>query len=71
MENILPQLVTEKAAAEALAVSIAALRLWRREGRGPRFVHVERCVRYDVRDLTNYLNQKYAAVGNNPNGEAE
>lgn len=48
-------LVTEKSAARLYAVSTAALRRWRREGRGPRWVRVGKCVRYRVRDLEQFL----------------
>jgi predicted site-specific integrase-resolvase len=51
----LPRMLNETAVAETLSVSIAALRRWRREGRGPRFVRLERCVRYSERDVENYL----------------
>jgi hypothetical protein len=51
----LPQLLSEKQASRVLAVSVAALRRWRREGRGPRFAKLERCIRYDVRALERFL----------------
>ena len=50
-----PQLLSEKQAARILAVSIAALRRWRREGRGPIFTRLERCVRYDLRSIELFL----------------
>jgi hypothetical protein len=40
-----------------LDVSTAALRRWRRENRGPRFVKLGRCVRYLLRDLEVYLEE--------------
>lgn len=40
------RMMNEKQAARMLGVSIAALRRWRREGRGPRFARLEKCVRY-------------------------
>jgi hypothetical protein len=49
------QLLKEKQAAKILAVSVAALRRWRREGRGPQFIHCERCVRYDLRSIEKFL----------------
>jgi predicted transcriptional regulator len=49
--------LTEAEAANMLSVSQAALRRWRREKRGPNFLHVERCVRYRVDDLRAYLEQ--------------
>jgi hypothetical protein len=53
----LPQMLNEKETARLLACSVAALRRWRREGRGPEFVHCERCVRYDVRAIESFLAQ--------------
>lgn len=51
----LPQMVCEKQAARMLAVSIAALRRWRREGRGPEFTRLERCVRYNIKSIECWL----------------
>jgi hypothetical protein len=51
----LPQMVSEKQAARILAVSTAALRRWRREGRGPEFTRLERCVRYSVKSIEGWL----------------
>jgi hypothetical protein len=51
----LPQMLSEKQAARILAVSIAALRRWRREGRGPEFTRLERCVRYNVKAIEGWL----------------
>jgi hypothetical protein len=51
----LPQMLGEKQAARMLAVSVAALRRWRREGRGPQFTRVERCIRYDPRAIERFL----------------
>lgn len=53
----LPRMLNEKQAAQLLAVSIAALRRWRREGRGPRFTRLERCVRYDLRAIERFLTE--------------
>jgi Helix-turn-helix domain len=55
MEQTLPQMINEKQAARVLSVSVAALRRWRHEGRGPQFARLERCVRYEVRELTRFL----------------
>jgi hypothetical protein len=55
------QLVTEREAARILSVSTAALRRWRREKRGPEFVHCERCIRYDLRELNSFLGQNSSA----------
>jgi hypothetical protein len=50
-----PQLLNEREAAKILAVSIAALRRWRREKRGPQFVRCERCVRYALDALSEFV----------------
>lgn len=61
----LPRMITEKQAAWMLSVSVAALRRWRREHRGPQFTRLERCIRYDLRVIELYLldnsSQKKAA----------
>ncbi len=59
MEQTL-QLIDERQAAQRLKVSVAALRRWRREKRGPPFTRIERCVRYDNRLLLAYLNKNSA-----------
>jgi hypothetical protein len=51
------QLITEIQAAKMLAVSVAALRRWRREDRGPAFTRCERCVRYDIRAIEKFLSE--------------
>jgi hypothetical protein len=52
---VFPQMVNEKQTARMLEVSKAALRKWRREGRGPQFARLGRCVRYDLRAIEKYL----------------
>jgi predicted site-specific integrase-resolvase len=52
-----PIVVTEGEAARLLSVSRAALRRWRREGRGPEFTRLERCVRYDLRSIELFVTQ--------------
>ena len=48
-------LLTDKEAAEAMSCSVAALRRWRREGRGPAFFRIGRLVRYSTADLENFV----------------
>jgi predicted site-specific integrase-resolvase len=57
MEQIRPQLINERQAAQLLAVSVAALRRWRREDRGPAFTRCERCVRYDLQAIERFLTE--------------
>jgi Helix-turn-helix domain len=49
-------LLTESRAAEFLAVKPRTLRTWRYEKRGPQFVKLGHVVRYDLRDLTKFIN---------------
>ena len=49
------RVVREWEAAKLMAVSTAALRRWRREGRGPKYIRMERCVGYLTTDLESYL----------------
>jgi hypothetical protein len=49
------ELLDEKEVARILHCTAAALRHWRREGRGPQFIRVERCIRYRESDLVQYI----------------
>jgi predicted site-specific integrase-resolvase len=62
MEPSAPQMINEKEAARMLAVSVAALRRWRREGRGPAFTHLERCVRYSLSSIRFYLTKNSSST---------
>jgi hypothetical protein len=68
-----PQMLSEKQAARMLSVSVAALRRWRRERRGPQFARIERCVRYDLRAIEVFLaeNSSCSKRAAEPRGEAE
>jgi hypothetical protein len=57
MGQTIPQMLSEKQAADILCVSVAALRRWRRERRGPEFARLERCVRYDIRSLERFVTE--------------
>ena len=48
-------LLTEDAAARSLGLSASALRAWRQQGRGPRFLRINRTVRYRDADLRAFL----------------
>jgi predicted DNA-binding transcriptional regulator AlpA len=47
--------MTESELARRASVSIAVLRKWRREGRGPRFLKLGRLVRYLAADVNIWL----------------
>ena len=57
-----PLVVREAVAARLLGVSVAALRRWRRERRGPPFVRLERCVGYRRDDLEAFIAANRVAV---------
>ncbi len=50
-------LLNEKQVAQLLCCTTSALRRWRREGRGPRFVKIGRLVRYRQEDVEDFVNQ--------------
>ena len=50
--------LTELEAASRLGVSISGLRKWRNGGTGPKFVRLGRLIRYRVRDLEIWLNDR-------------
>jgi predicted DNA-binding transcriptional regulator AlpA len=45
----------EREAAPYIGYTTAALRLWRREGRGPAYIRAGRSIRYTTRDLDSWL----------------
>jgi predicted DNA-binding transcriptional regulator AlpA len=49
------QLLTETEVSRILKCTKAALRRWRREGRGPRFIKLGRMVRYSESDVLGFL----------------
>ncbi len=54
--NEQPNTLTPKKAASYLGISEAALRLWRSEGRGPRFFRAgEKLIRYRRADLDSWI----------------
>ena len=48
-------LLTEEQVSQQLHVSLAALRRWRLEGRGPRYIKVSALVRYRPEELEEWL----------------
>ena len=50
-------LLNETQVAQLLCCTKSALRRWRREGRGPRFVKIGRLVRYRQEDVEDFINQ--------------
>lgn len=58
MQDKAPALATvldERESARYLGYSTAALRLWRRSGRGPAFIQHNRSIRYRLEDLEAWL----------------
>ena len=60
-------LLREEEVAKQLHVSLAALRRWRVEGRGPRFIKVSALVRYRPEELEDWLASQPA--GGSLNGQ--
>jgi hypothetical protein len=56
-------LLTEKEAAGKLVMSVAALRRWRLEMRGPTFVRVGRRIRYREEDLESWVEANAQKMG--------
>ena len=55
--------LTEPDAARYLGYTAAALRLWRRQGRGPAYVQVNRSIRYLPRDLDDWIARHRVTTG--------
>lgn len=53
-----PELLTEQTLSKQLHVSLACLRRWRVERRGPVFIRVGRLVRYDSHDVEAWLSRQ-------------
>lgn len=49
--EVLPLFANERSTARLLGVTVHALRRWRREGRGPRWIRIEKCIRYPLAEL--------------------
>lgn len=58
MEHDKNSAINESELARRAAVSTAALRKWRREGTGPRFLRLGRCVRYLIQDVDTWLHSR-------------
>ena len=56
------QLHTEDETARILSCTKAALRRWRRERRGPRFVKLGRLIRYRQSDLEEFVDRSTQSV---------
>jgi len=51
-----PKLLTSDQVAELLGVQEGTIRLWRMQGKGPRFRKLGTLVRYDEADVVSYIN---------------
>lgn len=52
------QYLNTQQAAELIGVELRTLESWRQRGDGPPYVSISRrCVRYDINDLTQWINQ--------------
>ena len=53
--------LNERQAAKYIGVSSGTLRLWRAEGRSPRYFRAGKLVRFRVRDLNEWIEQRLSA----------
>jgi predicted DNA-binding transcriptional regulator AlpA len=60
METAIALYLSEKTTSRRIDVSRAALRKWRREGRGPPYIKVGRLVRYPAAELHAWLTARLA-----------
>ncbi len=67
---LLPALVNEAEAAHLLRLSVKTLRRWRWAGKGPRFVKIGAAVRYDLADLTAFIEAGRRTSTSDPGREA-
>ncbi len=52
------RLLTEQDLAQMGLAKLRTIQDWRRKGRGPHFIKVERCVRYRLSDVLAYLESR-------------
>lgn len=55
---ILSKSLDEKQAARLLAVAVQTLRNWRHQRRGPAYIKMGRAVRYQIKDLEDFMNKR-------------
>jgi len=60
--------MSESELAQTANVSIAVLRKWRRERKGPRYLKLGRLVRYLARDVDAWLEEHAVDGGRKPGG---
>lgn len=63
-------LVNETEAARILNLKVTTLRRWRWAGHGPRFIKVGAAVRYDLADLTAFIEAGRRSSTSDPGPEA-
>jgi hypothetical protein len=56
----------ERFAASYLSVKVETLRTWRKQGRGPLYRKLGRCVRYRLSDLFEFVEAQPAGGGKQP-----
>jgi hypothetical protein len=52
----IPKLLTSQQTADLLTIREGTLRIWRLQGKGPRFRRIGQQVRYDEADVVAYIN---------------
>ena len=68
IEHMLPitfqRLLSDREVANTCAISVATLRKWRSQGRGPRFLKIGALVRYRPDDISAWIDHQTAVGGN-------
>ena len=57
-KSIIVKTVDEKAAARILGIAVQTLRNWRHIRKGPAYIKMGRSVRYQIKDLQEYLDDR-------------
>jgi len=63
-----PHLVSDVEAAQVLGFSVQTLRNWRVKNLGPRYHRINRSIRYDLADLSIYIERRRVTPAGEPQG---
>ncbi len=58
MELQMSPVVSDDRAAEMIGVAVQTLRNWRHQRKGPAYLKIGRCVRYQLEDLKRFMENK-------------
>lgn len=64
LPSVFHRLLSDREVADACAISVATLRKWRSQGRGPRFLKIGALVRYRPEDICAWIDGQVTVPGN-------